>query len=130
MSGETDLDKLLKTMKPRHHAGDFVFCTVSDITHINLTDILFLFKEDEAFTVVLPKQEADNLNLSYSFIAAWITLTVHSSLQAIGFTAAYSKALSENGISCNVVSAFYHDHIFVNKNDMSKAMKTLDKFSE
>lgn len=130
MDGETNLDKLLKTMKPRHNTGDFVFCSVNNTALINFTEIIFLFKEAEGITVILPKQSADNLKLPYSFTAAWITLTVHSALQAIGFTAAFSKALSDNGISCNVVSAFYHDHIFVDKKDISKAMKVLNKFSE
>ncbi|MGE5108650.1 MAG: ACT domain-containing protein [Sphingobacteriales bacterium] len=130
MNGETDLDKLLKTMKPRHNTGNFVFCSVNNTALINFTEIIFLFKEAEGITVILPKQSADKLKLPYSFIAAWITLTVHSALQAVGFTAAFSKALSDNGISCNVVSAFFHDHIFVDKKDINKAMKVLNKFSE
>ncbi len=49
---------------------------------------------------------------------------------AIGLTAAFSKALSEVGISCNVVAAFYHDHIFVDKKDVARAIETLNKLSE
>ena len=72
---------------------------------------------------------ADSLKLEYSFVASWITLTVHSSLEAVGLTAAFSKALSQEGISCNVVAAFYHDHIFVGKNDADKAMEILNRFA-
>nr|WP_297760662.1 ACT domain-containing protein [uncultured Muriicola sp.] len=59
-----------------------------------------------------------------------MTLTVHSSLEAVGLTAAFSSALSEQGISCNVVAAFFHDHIFVDKKDAEKAMEILNKFSQ
>jgi hypothetical protein len=72
---------------------------------------------------------ADKLKLDYSFIASWITLTVHSSLDAVGLTAAFSRALSDEGISCNVVAAFYHDHIFVDRKDAEKAMQVLSRFS-
>ena len=65
---------------------------------------------------------ADSLNLKYSFVAAWITLTVHSLLEAVSLTAAFSGALANEGISCNVVAAFYHDHIFVDKAYAGKAM--------
>ncbi len=91
---------------------------------------LILFKEEEAFTIIVKKEIADTLKLDYSFISSWITLTVHSSLEAVGLTAAFSKALSDNGISCNVVAAFYHDHIFVDKRDAEKAMVVLNSFSE
>ena len=87
------------------------------------------FKEEEGYTFILTKQSADELGLQYSFIAAWITLNVHSSLEAVGLTAAFSKVISDNGISCNVVAAFYHDHIFVNSQDVGKAMKVLQSLS-
>ena len=61
-------------------------------------------------------------------IMSWITLSVHSSLEAVGLTAAFSKALSDKGISCNVVAAFYHDHIFFSKKDTEKAMQILKAF--
>ena len=73
---------------------------------------------------------ANQLNLNYSFIASWISLTIHSSLEAVGLTAAFSKALADNGISCNVVAAFYHDHIFVDQKDAKKVMMILNTFSE
>ena len=71
----------------------------------------------------------DKLGLNYSFVASWITLTVHSSLEAVGLTAAFSKALAEKGISCNVVAAFYHDHLFVRQQDAAAAMETLKGLS-
>lgn len=129
MSGEKDLEKLLKTMKPEYIIGEYVFCVINDLTNLNLNDIIMTFKEQEGTTIVTKKEFADSLKLEYSFIASWITLTVHSSLEAIGLTAAFSRALSQEGISCNVIAAFYHDHIFVDKKDTDKAMEILNRFS-
>ena len=130
MAGEKDLDKLLKTMKPLLNSGEFVFCVAEDPSIINAEEIILKFKEQEGITVIIKKELADHLQLEYSFVAAWITLTVHSSLQAVGLTAAFSKALSAENISCNVVAAFYHDHIFVDINDAAKAMEVLNRLSE
>lgn len=130
MSGEKNLEILLKTMKPKRNLGEFVFCEVENLEKINLNEIVMTFREEESITIIAKKEIADKLNLKYSFIASWITLTIHSSLEAVGLTAAFSKALSENGISCNVVAAFYHDHIFVDKKDTEKTMEILNKFSE
>ncbi|MBP6180941.1 ACT domain-containing protein [Flavobacterium sp.] len=130
MSGEKDLEKLLKTMKPEHIIGEYVFCSIHDLTNLNLDDIIMTFKEQEGTTIIIKKELADILKIEYSFIASWITLTVHSSLEAVGLTAAFSNALSQDGISCNVVAAFYHDHIFVDKKDINKAMEILNRFSK
>jgi uncharacterized protein len=113
MTGEKDLDKLLKTIKPEQQPGDYVFCTVEDLSIVPPAEAILMFRENEGITVIVRKELADKLGLNYSFVAGWITLTVHSSLEAVGLTAAFSKALSEKGISCNVVAAFYHDHLFV-----------------
>jgi hypothetical protein len=125
MSGETNLQKLLKTMHPALHNGDYVFCTVPGAEAIDQKKIICLFKEHEGVTIILEKDLADQLQLNYSFVAAWITLTIHSSLEAVGLTAAFSNALAAADISCNVVAAFYHDHIFVNKKDAARAMRIL-----
>ncbi|MFD2917673.1 ACT domain-containing protein [Psychroserpens luteus] len=130
MSGEKNLDTLLKSMKPKHNLGEYVFCKTENLDQINLSQIIMTFKEEESITIIAKKEVADQLNLDYSFIASWITLTVHSSLEAVGLTAAFSNALSENGISCNVAAAYYHDHIFVDIKDTTKAMEVLNEFSK
>jgi hypothetical protein len=130
MEGEKELDKLLKTMRPIHNPGEFVFCSSIELAAINPENAILIFKETEGYTVILKKTTADMLQLSYSFIASWITLTVHSSLEAVGLTAAFSNALAKAGISCNVVAAYYHDHIFVDIAHTKKAMDILNSFAE
>jgi uncharacterized protein len=130
MSGEKNLTTLLKTMKPQLNEGEYVFCTVKNDTPVQFNEILFHFREEEGITLVLQKHIADKLSLGYSYVASWITLTVHSSLEAVGLTAAFSAALRNENISCNVVAAYYHDHIFVDKKDTEKAMEVLNRFSE
>lgn len=117
-------------MTPSLNEGYYVFCTVDNINAIPQGQIISLFKEAEGITVILEKSVADTYSLSYSYIASWITLTVHSSLEAVGLTAAFSNALAKEGISCNVVAAFYHDHIFVAKQDAERAMTTLKQFAK
>lgn len=126
MSGEKDLTILLQKMEPVLNAGEYVFCTVKTLGEVPEIDkILFFFREHEAVTIVLEKTIADEWSMAYSYISSWITLTVHSSLEAIGLTAAFANALKNENISCNVVAAYFHDHIFVAKEDADKAMKTL-----
>ncbi|WP_295795660.1 ACT domain-containing protein [Mucilaginibacter sp.] len=129
MSGETNLQALLKTMSPKLNEGDYVYCTVSALNNFDPKEIIGLFKEEEGWTIILDKQLADKLGLNYTYVAAWITLTIHSSLEAVGLTAAFATALGNEGISCNVVAAYYHDHIFVAKGDAEKAMMALQKLS-
>ena len=69
------------------------------------------------------------MGMDYSFVASWITLTVHSSLEAVGLTAAFSNALAGAGISCNVIAAYHHDHIFVPVHSTEKAMAALQSLS-
>ncbi len=128
MTGEKNLAVLLKTMRPTHNEGDYVFCTTTN--KINIDEVIMLFQENEGTTIILKKEIADTLLLPYSFIAAWITLTAHSALAAVGLTAAFSTALAKKNISCNVVAGFYHDHIFVGKEDAEKAMKVLESLSK
>lgn len=130
MAGETDLGKLLKTMKPVLNEGLYVFCTIQDTTRIDPLDIQLLFREKEGVTIVTKMDVADKLQLRYSFVASWITLTVHSSLEAVGLTAAFSNVLTANQISCNVVAGYYHDHIFVGYQDTDRAMEVLNRIAE
>ncbi|SFZ92444.1 hypothetical protein SAMN05428642_102730 [Flaviramulus basaltis] len=130
MSVENNLYQLIKEMSPELNDGEFVFTTINSFDKIDRDITLFEFKEKEGITLVLKRDIADGLNLSYNYIASWITLKVHSSLDAVGLTAAFSNELSKYNISCNVVAGFYHDHIFVDKNDGEKAVKVLLEMSK
>ncbi|HAV77745.1 MAG TPA: acetyltransferase [Anaerolineae bacterium] len=129
MSGETDLRKLLQSMSPKLNKGEFVFCKVESSQAAKSLDPICIFKEDEGISVIIPRQQADRVALPYSVVCAWITLTVHSSLEAVGLTASVSKALTESNISCNVVAAYFHDHIFVPIADANEAMNVLGKIT-
>jgi hypothetical protein len=127
MTGELNLNNLIQSMNPHLHDGIYVFCSTASLENISMEDILFFFREKEGLTVVMEKSKADIYNLEYPYLAAWITLEVHSSLEAVGFTAAFSSALSKEGISCNVVAGYFHDHIFVAHNQAQLALSILRK---
>ena len=130
MSGETNLHKLLQDMNPKLNDGEFVFCILDSSQTASELDPLCMFQEKEGTTVILTKKQAEDAAIQYATVFAWITLTVHSSLEAVGLTAAVSKALTEANISCNVVAAYYHDHIFVPLQDANRAMDVLEELSE
>ena len=54
-----------------------------------------------------------------------VVLRVHSALDGVGLTAAVSGALAEQAISCNVVAAYHHDHLFVPAADAARALRVL-----
>ena len=110
-------------MSPVLNPGVYVFCCLPGIP-AGLQP-LAAFQEQEGLTLILPEADAQRVDLPVLFRAAWITLTVHSDLQAVGLTAAFATALAEAGISCNVVAAAYHDHIFVPVENAQRAMDAL-----
>lgn len=128
-NGEKDLKTLLKSLKPILHNGEYVFCTLPDLSKISYEEIVCLFRESEGITVIITKELANKYELQYSYVARWITLQVNSSLSAVGLTATFAKALMAENISCNVVAAFYHDHIFIDYKDSEKAMEVLSKLN-
>lgn len=130
MSGTTDLTTLLKTMKPELNRTDVVFCTVSDelSRYLNLEPIA-TFHEKEGLTLVLEKHQAQRASLPFDGVFHQITLSVHSSLEAVGLTAAVSAQLTRYGISANVIAAYYHDHIFVPKEKADEAIEALNELS-
>jgi hypothetical protein len=130
MPGIVELDELLKSMTPEIQHGEYVFCTVKgncrDYVHLNP---LGFFVEAEGLTLILPVETAEQARFTYGSTFKQITLTVHSSLDAVGLTAAVAAKLSSYGISANVVAAYYHDHIFVQAEKADEALMALQQFA-
>jgi hypothetical protein len=126
MTGETNLVTLLRTMQPVLQEGSYVFCSLQEPICLPPAEVLGSFREPEGLTVIIHREVADRFQLPYQFVAAWVTLQVHSSLTAVGLTAAVAQALTARHISCNVVAGYYHDHLFVDQADAVRALTALE----
>jgi hypothetical protein len=120
-----DLATLLRSMEPVLHDGVYVYATVPHDTDPGCVSALATFREAEGITLVLPEADAVKAGMTILFRAAWITLQVRSDLEAVGFTAAFSRALADAGIGCNVVAAAHHDHVFVPFESAQSALAAL-----
>lgn len=130
-NGETDLKTLLASMRPILHEHPYVFCTVDRDTYETLSiNTLGTFHEQEGVTIIATQEQAVNNGLPFDATWACITLTVHSSLSAVGFLAAITSKLAEAGISVNPVAAYYHDHLFVPWEKRQQAIEELRGLSE
>lgn len=130
MAGETNLEKLLKNMTPKLIDGEFIFTTIPSGKYGQYIHFhpLASFMEEEGLTLIVPKSEADNNKLNYEGVFKCITLTIHSSLDAVGLTAKVATKLADHGISANVIAAYFHDHIFVQSDKADEAIKALNEF--
>lgn len=131
MVGETDLSQLLAALAPHLMEGEFVFCSIQDATYGDFAELspIACFRESEGLTLVLAKENADKAGFTYESLFKGITLNVHSSLEAVGLTAAVAGQLAARGISANVMAAYYHDHIFVRAEQADAALSALNAFS-
>jgi hypothetical protein len=132
MSGETDLKALIAQMQPMLDPVPYVFCTFASKSMSELADFepIGLFAESEGLTALLPAERARELGLAEAEWFRRITLTVHSSLEAVGLTAAVASALADRGIPANVVAAFFHDHVFVPEERAEDALAVLRRLAE
>ena len=131
MTGERDLGILLKSMSPEILDGEFVFCSFQNSSYGDYAELqpFAAIRESEGLTLIIPKSIADQQNLKYELVLKGITLTIHSSLDAVGLTAAFSNKLAEHGISANVIAGYYHDHIFVQSELAEKAIEALKQLA-
>jgi uncharacterized protein len=122
----SDLGQMLATLAPHLHVEPVVYVALPPGVppEVGWDDagLIGAFREAEGWTLIL---QGDGAGLEVLFEAAWITLTVHSDLAAVGLTAAFAAALGAAGISCNVIAAACHDHIFVPPSDAARAMQAL-----
>lgn len=130
MTGETDLNTLLRSLKADLIDGIFVFVTVP--TGQIPPDLAprMMFQEAEGTTLVLLKDAAQAADLPYEFPSRMITLNIHSSLDAVGFMARIATALGNEGMGVNPVAGFYHDHLFVPNGREQDALRILSQIAK
>jgi uncharacterized protein len=119
---------MVAEMGPVLEPGEVVFCTTADealATEEARASALGLFRESEGVSLILPRGEAERLGLPVDMPMRRIVLTVASALNGVGLTAAVSGALAAEGIPCNVVAAFHHDHVFVPSGAAERALAVL-----
>lgn len=127
MSGETQLTVLLRTLAPERQPGEFVYVTLPTL-RVDLDPVL-AFREREGWTLVVRRDVAEAAGIDFTFPCAWLTLRVHSSLNALGLTAAVADALADAGIACNAVAAYHHDQLFVPLERADEAIEILLRMS-
>ena len=110
---EIDLNTLLRTMAPVLSPDVFVYASVDSISSLKEIEPICTFAEAEGLSIIVEKEQAERAHLPWILEVRMITLTVHSDLEAVGFIARISAVLAKAHIPCNVVSACFHDYIFV-----------------
>lgn len=131
MNGIVDLKTLLRGLEPKLHDDEFVFVCRPCGSYGDGAELspVASFVEDEGLTLVVRKSQADDAGEIYQGVFRMITLRIHSSLQAVGLTAAVTEVLSKRGISVNVIAAVYHDHLLVPTSRAVEAYNALEKFA-
>ncbi|GLC24431.1 ACT domain-containing protein [Roseisolibacter agri] len=126
----TDLPTLLRSLAPVLRDGEWVFCWLDhDAAQAHAEHALASMREDDGMSLVLPLAHARAHGLPDTPAFRCITLTVHSSLEAVGLTAAVSGALAARGIAANVIAGARHDHVFVPEMRADEALAVLQALS-
>ena len=133
MAGITNIQQLLKEMEPFLDDTEYIFTTLNYFSlneEIISLNPIATFIESEGITLVINRFTAEKHKIPFDVTFKKITLQIHSSLEAVGLTAAVSKVLTENNISANVIAANYHDHIFVPKHKAELSLKVLQALTQ
>lgn len=126
VTGMTDLQTMLRTLTVSRRPGRYIMTgpmEADEATALSLEQVEALISEAEGWTAIVKADAASTSDESEHF--AWLTLDVHSSLHAVGLTAAVSSALADAGIPANMVAAFHHDHLLVPTGRAAEALEVL-----
>ncbi len=129
MAGMTDLDEMLRTLTVSVRPERYTFVAVDSAPPLG-DGIAAVIREDEGDTVIATIERSAAEGWPVDFVAAWLTLDVHSALEAVGLTAAFSAALGRAGIACNVLAGFHHDHLLVPADRADEAVSVLEAIRE
>jgi hypothetical protein len=129
--GENNISILLATMQPSLDPTTYVFLTTKSPLHslpLSTLQPQLIVQEEEGTTIVTTETLAKSHGFNEpTFPCKKISLTIHSSLEAVGLIAAITNRLKDHGISTNVVSGYFHDHIYVPVARAEDAMRVLEE---
>lgn len=128
MAGSTDLAAMLESLRVTVRPDRYVVVALPQEAPVPpvADGVAAVIDEAEGPTVIATLARANAEGWPQDFIAAWLTLDVHSALEAVGLTAAFSRALGRAGIPCNVIAGFYHDHILVPHDKSEAAVEVIE----
>jgi len=128
VAGETDLAWLIAELEPRLDGREFVFCTIAGAAYGDRRELepVAAMQEAEGLTLVLERARAEAAGLDYEGVFRMITLQVHSSLEAVGLTAAVADRLADLEIGANVIAGYHHDHVLVPADRAGEALRALE----
>lgn len=130
MTPVSDPRELLASLAPSMAEGEFVFCSVPHPGRPpSGVEVLATMREAEGLSLVLARQDAERAGLAFEGPFRLIRLGVSSSLDAVGLTAAVSRALAAAGISANVIAAYHHDYILVPATRADEALAALEQLA-
>ncbi|MGO2659701.1 ACT domain-containing protein [Mycetocola reblochoni] len=121
----TELSEMLRRLDVTVRPSRYVFAETPHGGGGAIASAEAVVVEEESTTLVLTEHAAAAHGLDSGPRFSWLTLTVHSSLEAVGLTAAFSTALAVEGISCNVLAGHRHDHLLVPVADADRAVAVL-----
>lgn len=127
MPGEEDLARMLASLDVEQRPGTFTFVTGEWPGLRSVAQAII--EESEGTTMVVEVEQAVAVGAPVEFKASWLTLRVWSSLASTGLTAAVSSALAGEGIACNTIAGYYHDHLMVPVERAEDAMRVLRELS-
>ena len=122
----SDLKLLLAGMEPVLHPERYGYACLDPARALPGEVVPFaMVAETEGLTVVAPEAQLAAAGLAFQGGWARISLTVVSDLAAVGLTAAIAGALTQAGISANVIAGYHHDHILVQAERADEALAVL-----
>jgi uncharacterized protein len=125
VSGETDLSKMLASLRIERREHPVTVVCLPEPVGLG-QGVMAVIEEAEGTTVVVTVAEAERRGWPIGFRAAWLTVTVHSALEAVGLTAALAGVLASRGIACNVLAGYFHDHLLVPLERVDEAVQSLE----
>ena len=129
MPGETDLSTMLSSLQIERRGAPVTVVHLSSPVGLG-NGVEAVIAEAEGTTAVVSITEAERRGWPVEFVAAWLTVSVHSSLDAVGLTAALANVLTDCGISCNVLAGYFHDHLLVPLDRADEAIAALEALAD